>query len=438
MDEFDNKIEFLSGEFSYKFDNEKYLLTLFTNQDKVLINIEKNNFRKIYDLKNIILHSKEGRYKWYIEKCIHCFANEITFKVKFLIKCFSEEAKYTKIVLTSEIIKQIFHPAKFFYQNIEKAQRDILYNKIILKEVCFNIDEVKYTARLFIGDLLERGICSKFLDFVKLEIETDIEIDLEKIINTLNSLKETFCIIGLTKTFSLENIDLYNDKKVVSIIEEPKISIRSWVPNINLYFNDIFIKILKASMQDKNIEYRFFENNNSEINFFFLCRAFEQNFKIRFTNYKPKKRTKIENEIINSLLDILESKEENDFIKGLKNTLNKYRNKFFDQLLFTFENYENYFVEAKNYCFAKDSIKYLKYSDLVNMKDDGFENSARRISELRNKMAHEDLNVNFSMIDKFWINAFGYIVYIMILENIGLIKEEIFELLEDIHISMID
>ena len=80
----------------------------------------------------------------------------------------------------------------------------------------------------------------------------------------------------------------------------------------------------------------------------------------------------------------------------------------------------------------------MKYSDLVNMKDDGFENSARRISELRNKMAHEDLNVNFSMIDKFWINAFGYIVYIMILENIGLIKEEIFELLEDIHISMID
>lgn len=436
-DEFDNKIEFFTGEFSYKFDNKKYLLTLFTNQDKTLIDIEKNNFRKIYDLKNIILQSKEGRYKWYIEKCISCFANEIIFKVKFLIKCFKEEVKCRKIVLTSEIIKQIFHPAKYFFENMDKAKSDILYDKIILKEVAFDVDGEKYILRLFIGDLLMRGNCSKFSDFIKLEIETDIELDVVKIIKILNNLKHSFYILGLTKSFSFENIEVYNSEKIIATIEEPKIVLNSWLPNLNLYFNKIFDKVLKNSMQINDIECKFFENNDNEINFFFLCSAFEQNFKIRFPKYKAKKRSNIEDEVINSLLNILNKMDETPFIKGLKNTLNIYKNKFYDRLLFTFETYDNYFMSANKYCFAKDSIKYLKYADLYSMKESGFKKSVERITKLRNSIAHEDLSINFFLIDRFWINAFGYIVYIMILENIGLTKKEIFELLEDIYIDIV-
>lgn len=435
---FDEKVKFLSKEFTYEFDREKYILKLFTNNDENLRNELKKNFKEIYDMKNIIINSNNGRYKWYIESCLSSFANEIIFKVKYFMESFAKETRYSKIIVTSEVINQIFHPAKYFYNNIEKANTDILYNQITLKQFEFTVNDIKYNVRIYMGDLLERGICSHFSNMVKLEVIVNKELLIEDIIEIIDSIKVAFYILGQTKRISFENIEIFNDKNKRLYMHEKPIEINELLPNVNLFFNEIFMKILKNSMRLKNIEYKLFEDNDNEINFFFLCRAFEQNFKIKFPQYNESIRQEHEEKIIKKLLSVLKGMEQNSFVLGIENMLHKYKNKFFNQLLYTFQYYEDYFYDIKKYSFAIDSIRYLKKKELGDFKYEKFNNSANRISKLRNIMAHEDLNVTFSIIDKLWINAFGYIVYIMILENLQLSKDEIYELLEKIYIHIIN
>lgn len=435
---FDEKVKFLSNEFTYEFDREKYILKLVTNNNENLKNELKKNFKEIYDTKNIIINSINGRYKWYIERCLSCFANEATFKVKYFMESFSNETQYSNIIVSSEVINQIFHPAKYFCNNIQKANTDILYNQITLKQFEFIVNEIKYNVRIYIGDLLERGICSHFSNISKLEVMVSKELAIEDVMEIIDSIKIAFYIIGLTKRVSFANIEVFNEKNKRLYIHEQPIEANELLPNVNLFFNDIFMKILKNSMSLKNIEYKFLEDNDNEINFFFLCRAFEQNFKIKFPQYNESRRNEHEGKIIKRLLSVLKEMEQNSFVLGIENVLNKYKNKFLNQLLYAFKYYEDYFDNTKKYSFAFDSIRYLKKKDLKDLEHESFKDSASRISKLRNIMAHEDLNVTFSMIDRFWINAFGYIVYIMILENLQLSKDEIYELLENIHIHIIN
>lgn len=435
---FKEKVKFFSGEFRYEFNKEEYKLILFTDNNEKLINIQRQNFRNIYDMKNTILESNDNHYKWYLEECITCFSNEITFKVKYFMEYFSEDLESFKITMTSPVINEIFHPAKYFYHNIDKANNDILYRNIIMKQDEFKLNGIRYEITILIGNLLDRGICSGFSDYVKMEIKTDKEIDLKEIIQIVDKVKSTFEIIGLTKSISFDNIEIGSENRFIFRIHEKEKKLQDLLPNINLFFNDIFIKILKKCISSNSLEYKFFCKNDNEVNFLYLCKAFEQNFKIRFPRFKDENRNEEEQNVINELINTLEKMPKNNFTNGLKHKLNIYKNKFFSQLMYVFNYYEKYFENSNEYTYAIDSIKYLKMKQLDNIVYDDFIYSAKRINELRNIMAHDDLDIKFSLMDKFWINAFGYIVYIMILENLDLTQEEILDLLVNIHINIVN
>lgn len=435
---FKEKVNFFSGEFRYQFNKEEYKLILFTDNNDNLMNIQRKNFRNIYDLKNIVLESNDNHYKWYIDECITCFANEITFKVKYFIEYFSEDVGSLKITITSPVINEIFHPAKYFYNNIDKANNDILYHNIIMKQDEFKLNDITYETTILIGNLLNRGNCSGFSDYVKMEIKRDKEMELKEIIQIVDKVKRVFEIIGLTKSISFDNIEISSENRVIFRIHEKEKKLENLLPNINLFFNDIFIKILKKSISsNNNQEYKFFSKSDNEMNFLYLCRAFEKNFKTRFPEFKDENRNEEDQNVINELIKTLEKMPKSNFTRGLKYKLNTYKNKFFNQLMYVFNYYEKYFENTNEYTYASESIKHLKMKQLDNIVYDDFTCSAKRINELRNIIAHEDLDIDFSLMDKFWINSFGYIVYIIILENLDLTQEEILDLLVNIHINIV-
>ena len=400
----------------YDYDNNELIL----ENEKELHNVD---IIRIRDLNNYIINSKSGLHFWYIENCVHVNSDYVLFKVKYfgsdpLNIGNPSKRKYNKIILSgSKTVNRLLHPADYFFLNQNESNINILNEKKTMKTFSVNYQDMQLLIKIYIGDLISRGNISKFDDYLKIEIEIDNEIEIKETFALIKKVKQAFMILSGNENVIFKYIELYKDDSYIYITENGE-DVFQKLLSVNLYQAEILEKVIKGTIENKELEFRFFEKNNIEIKTLYICRAFEKIVKKR--NVKIK-RTEKEDIVIDKLLKILHEEDSNGFTRGLDNSLKTYNNKFYSHLKWAFAKYYNY-LDDENMSWPDLFIKKVgkKVGDEVS-----FDDSATRINELRNNIAHDDITNLILAKDKGIINGLEYITYIMLLEEFKLTKNEI-------------
>ncbi len=411
----------LEKEYTAKFDQENSELII--DDEKKLRNIARTDIIKIRDMNNCFVNSKSELYFWYVEKCIHVNSDYVLFKVKYFVndplnRGKALKRKYNKIVLAgSKTVNRLLHPADFFYNNLEESNCNILYNKKVMKSFTVKYKKKELHFEIYIGKLINNGNLSRFDDYVKIEIESKKNMNINEALMLIKKIKQAFVVLSGNESIIFKYIELINETSYIYINENGSEEFYKFM-SVNLYKNEILEKIIKGTIENKKLEYRFFEKNNIEITTLYICRAFEKIAEKR--RIKPN-RSDSENRIITELLKKLHTFESNGFIDGVENTLNTYNNKFYSHLKWAFDKYYYYFDES-NMCWPDFFIKKVGKKTECGIE---FDDSAYRLNKLRNNIAHDDMTNIILAEDKNIINGLGYITYIMLLEEFGLSKDEI-------------
>ena len=411
------KIKLLNKEYTADFDTESFELIL-NNENE----LKKIDIKGIRDLKECILESVSGMNFWYVDRCIHANSDYVLFKVKYYGNNYARDIKinndkFNKIVLSnSKSINTLLHPANYFYDKEDEANCNILYDRKIMKSFSIKHGIIEYNFLIYIGNILDYGNTSNLNDLVKIEICPNIDISIKEIIIAIENVEKAFMIIGGNKNIYFENIELYKDKKRM-LMKGNGIEDKVSTITLNLYNNKILEKIISGTFNN-DFEFRFLEENDDEITTLYICRLFENIMKKRKINIK---RTKEEDLIVEKLINKINEFDSTSFISGLKNSINLYNNKFSTRLKWAFNKYYNYF-DSSNIGLCD---LYIKYLGKIENNKVSFENAIKRINDIRNAIAHDDITIELSEEDKMIIKGLQSIVYIMILEEFKLEKNEI-------------
>lgn len=433
------KVIFRDIEFEYEFDSTRCELTLIINKDNNSDYFKKRiNIEKTMSIKDEIIILEDKSFMWHIKECKYYFANKIVFIIDYMIETYDDNLEICTIELKSKTLDSILHPANYFYYNQDLAKNDILYNRIEMKKFDFNFENIKIKASIFIGDLLNRGICSKLTNSITLGLQFDKQDDIRIICKIIDYVKNALKILSYTNDLIFDSIELRNEKKsYIGRIFDEKSNIHSNIrlcKSNRLYYNDVINKVFN-NVDKLDVSKLVFINNETECNNYCiklitLFAVFESNFIIKFKNYKSPKVELEHAKIIDDCLNfLLKYNDMNDiqFIEGLKNRIEKYNNSTYYKLKYALEFYCNKF--NTNVTLALSRMNWLYYKEWNN-KTEKVDVSAKKLCILRNTIVHTEKIPKIGKLEEFQIDAFEIIVYCMILDNLDLTDSEIIEHLE--------